>query len=73
MQDYGHVLCLFCKTGREQSVAHRISENGVGNRDFPAAHRKALQQANAKAYEEIKDAPAARLCVRVSASTRCPR
>ena len=35
MQDYGHVLCLFCKTGKEQSVAHRISENGVGTAIFP--------------------------------------
>lgn len=53
MQDYGHVLCLFCKTGKEQSVAHRISENGVGTAIFPQRISKRYSKA-LKTYEEIK-------------------
>ena len=55
MQDYGHVLCLFCKTGKEQSVAHRISENGVGTAIFPQRIAKRYSKER-KAYEEIRTA-----------------
>ena len=55
MQDYGHVLCLFCKTGKEQSVAHRISENGLGTAIFPQRISKRYSKA-LKTYEEIRTA-----------------
>ena len=55
MQDYGHVLCLFCKTGKEQSVAHRISENGVGTAISPQRIAKRYSKKR-KAYEEIRTA-----------------
>ena len=53
MREYSHVLCLFCKTGKEQSVAHRISENGVGTAIFPQRISKRYSKER-RGYEEIK-------------------
>lgn len=53
MQEYSHVLCLFCKTGKEQSVAQQISENGVGTAIFPQRISKRYSKER-RGYEEIK-------------------
>ena len=53
MQDYTHVLCLFCRTGKEQSVAQRICDDGVGTAIFPKRVCKRYSKA-LKGYEEVQ-------------------
>lgn len=52
MQEYSHVLCLFCKTGKEQTVAQRITEDGVGTAIFPQRIAKRYNKER-KAYVEV--------------------
>lgn len=53
MQDYSHVLCLFCKTGKEQSVAQRICESEVGTAIFPQRVCRRYSK-ELKRYDETK-------------------
>lgn len=51
MTEYGHVLCLFCKTGKEQGVVQAINESGLGRAIYPQRIRRRYSKAH-RGYEQ---------------------
>lgn len=51
MTEYRHVLCLFCKAGKEQSVAEHIHEHGYGRAIFSQKVKRVLNK-NTRRWED---------------------